>query len=314
MTQQFYSNGKLLLTGEYVVLDGALSLALPTKYGQTLTIKELDSSMISWTSLDEKGEIWFRTSLPLEFFRNSGVNIPNEAENSLLTSADKVAKMLLKILLEAKRLNPNFLNGKIGYEVHTKLSFPRDWGLGSSSTLINNIAQWAKVDPFALLSKTFNGSGYDIACAQHNQPIVYQIKNNGQFIKEIEFNPPFKDALFFVHLNRKQNSREGITRYKEQEFDKESLITKISKLTEECIRCTEITRFKELMNTHELLLADILNLTPVKEKLFPDFEGSLKSLGAWGGDFVLAIGDTNTPEYFNNKGYKTVIPFAEMIL
>ncbi|WP_297705083.1 GYDIA family GHMP kinase [uncultured Eudoraea sp.] len=313
MTQHFYSNGKLLLTGEYVVLDGALSFALPTKYGQALTIKELDSPVILWTSLDEKGEIWFHTSLQLEFFRNPEVEIPNEVEN-LFTSTDKVSKMLLKILLEAKRLNPNFLNGKMGYEVHTTLSFPRDWGLGSSSTLISNIAQWANVDPYALLSETFNGSGYDIACAQHNRPIIYQIKRGERFIKEIEFIPPFKDDLFFVHLNRKQNSREGITRYKKQEFDKETLINKISELTEECICCTEITRFKELMNIHELLLADILNLTPVKEKLFPDFEGSIKSLGAWGGDFVLAIGDKNTPEYFINKGYKTVIPFAKMIL
>jgi mevalonate kinase len=313
MTQQFYSNGKLLLTGEYVVLDGALSFALPTKYGQALTIKELDSPVILWTSLDEKGEIWFHTSLQLELFRNLDVEIPNEVEN-LLASTDKVSKMLLKILLEAKRLNSNFLNGQMGYEVYTNLSFPRDWGLGSSSTLINNIAQWASVDPFALLSKTFNGSGYDIACAQHNRPIIYQIKRRDRFIKEIEFNPPFKDALFFVHLNRKQNSREGINRYKDQEFDKETLINKISELTEECICCTEISRFKELMNTHELLLADILNLTPVKEKLFPDFVGSIKSLGAWGGDFVLAIGDNNSPEYFINKGYKTVIPFAKMIL
>jgi len=313
MTQHFYSNGKLLLTGEYVVLDGALSFALPTKYGQALTIKELDSPVILWTSLDEKGEIWFHTSLQLEFFRNPDVEIPNEVEN-LFTSTDEVSKMLLKILLEAKRLNPNFLNGKMGYEVHTTLSFPRDWGLGSSSTLISNIAQWANVDPYALLSETFNGSGYDIACAQHNRPIIYQIKRRERFIKEIEFIPPFKDDLFFVHLNRKQNSRDGITRYEKQEFDKETLINKISELTEECICCTEITRFKELMNIHELLLADILNLTPVKEKLFPDFEGSIKSLGAWGGDFVLAIGDKNTPEYFINKGYKTVIPFAKMIL
>jgi len=313
MTQHFYSNGKLLLTGEYVVLDGALSFALPTKYGQALTIKELDSPVILWTSLDEKGEIWFHTSLQLEFLRNPDVEIPNEVEN-LFTSTDKVSKMLLKILLEAKRLNPNFLNGKMGYEVHTTLSFPREWGLGSSSTLISNIAQWANVDPYALLSETFNGSGYDIACAQHNRPIIYQIKRRERFIKEIEFIPPFKDDLFFVHLNRKQNSRDGITRYEKQEFDKETLINKISELTEECICCTEITRFKELMNIHELLLADILNLTPVKEKLFPDFEGSIKSLGAWGGDFVLAIGDKNTPEYFINKGYKTVIPFAKMIL
>jgi len=35
----FYSNGKLLITGEYLVLDGAKALALPTKYGQGQIVK-----------------------------------------------------------------------------------------------------------------------------------------------------------------------------------------------------------------------------------------------------------------------------------
>lgn len=313
MTRRFYSNGKLLLTGEYAVLDGALSFALPAKFGQTLTISEADSPYLNWTSLDEKGVKWFHTSLHLDLFRNSQEGVSYELKN-LPASEDKVSEMLLRILLEAKRLNPDFLKEEIGYEVQTALSFPREWGLGSSSTLINNVAQWANVDPFALLAKTFDGSGYDIACARHNHPLLYKIEDGKPFIKEIEFNPPFKDALYFVHLNRKQNSREGINRYREKEFDKETLIKTISELTKECIHCNELSRFKELMNAHELLLADILELIPVKEKLFQDFKGAVKSLGAWGGDFVLAIGDNTTPEYFFKKGYKTVIPYAEMIL
>ena len=313
MTQRFYSNGKLLLTGEYAVLDGALSFALPAKFGQTLTISEGDFPYLNWTSLDEKGEKWFHTSLHLDLFRNAQEGGSYELKN-LPASEDKVSEMLLRILLEAKRLNPDFLKEEIGYEVQTALSFPREWGLGSSSTLINNVAKWANVDPFALLAKTFDGSGYDIACARHNHPLLYKIEDGKPFIKEIEFNPPFKDALYFVHLNRKQNSREGINRYREKEFDKETLIKTISELTKECIHCNELSRFKELMNAHELLLADILELIPVKEKLFQDFKGAVKSLGAWGGDFVLAIGDTSTPEYFFKKGYKTVIPYAEMIL
>ncbi len=311
MTQRFYSNGKLLLTGEYAVLDGAMCFALPTKYGQTLTIKELDTPVLLWTSLDEKGEIWFHTSLQLALLRNE--DMEGELAN-LIATADAVTGLLLKILLEAKKLNPDFLMDKKGIEIHTELGFPRDWGLGSSSTLINNIAQWAKVDPYELLAKTFNGSGYDIACARHHRPIIYQIVGEDTFIKEIEFNPPFKDSLFFVHLNRKQNSREGIKRYQEQVFDKESLVFKISAITEECIDCSDLMRFMELMNTHELLLSNILNLTPIKEDLFPDFEGSIKSLGAWGGDFVLALGGENTTAYFNHKGYRTVIPYRQMIL
>jgi len=51
----FYSNGKLLLTGEYVVLDGALSLAIPTQFGQSLTVKEINAPKLIWKSLDKNG-------------------------------------------------------------------------------------------------------------------------------------------------------------------------------------------------------------------------------------------------------------------
>ena len=46
-TQTFYSNGKLLITGEYVVLDGAKALALPTKFGQSLLVKDRKSTRLN---------------------------------------------------------------------------------------------------------------------------------------------------------------------------------------------------------------------------------------------------------------------------
>ena len=52
----------------------------------------------------------------------------------------------------------------------------------------------------------------------------------------------------------------------------------------------------------------------VKEALFPDFKGILKGLGAWGGDFILAISKENPKDYFASKGYETIIPYSEMIL
>ena len=42
------------------------------------------------------------------------------------------------------------------------------------------------------------------------------------------------------------------------------------------------------------------------------FEGEIKSLGAWGGDFILASG-INSPSYFESKGYKTIVKFDDMI-
>ena len=40
MKKEFYSNGKLLITGEYLVLDGAKAFALPTKFGQNLIVEK----------------------------------------------------------------------------------------------------------------------------------------------------------------------------------------------------------------------------------------------------------------------------------
>ena len=60
---KFYSNGKILITGEYFVLNGALSLALPTVYGQYLEINDNDSNIINWTSYNKNKEIWFKCEL-----------------------------------------------------------------------------------------------------------------------------------------------------------------------------------------------------------------------------------------------------------
>ncbi|TXG38565.1 GYDIA family GHMP kinase [Seonamhaeicola maritimus] len=302
--QKFYSNGKLLLSGEYVVLDGANSLAIPTKYGQSLTVEPIDEPIISWKSLDEKGIEWFNGTFKF-----------SDSEKLKSMQDDNTTIRLLQILKAAKQLNPNFLNSNSGYNITTVLDFPRNWGLGTSSTLINNIAQWAKINAFKLLELTFGGSGYDIACAQNNNPISYQILNNKVFINLQEFNPEFKEHLYFVHLNKKQNSREGIAHYRAQDKENvKTVISEINTLTSKMIHCDSLDEFESLINQHEFLIAKITNQTPVKGLLFNDFNGSIKSLGAWGGDFVLATSKAHSINYFINKGYKTIIPYTEMVL
>ncbi|HLV39682.1 GYDIA family GHMP kinase [Xanthomarina sp.] len=300
--ETYKSNGKLLLTGEYVVLDGALSLAIPTTFGQTMKVSKLDESKIIWKSFDDKNKIW----LDAEF------SIENKEIITAFTPENDTSKRLFEILQAVKLLNPGFLNS--GFEVETKLTFPQDWGLGSSSTLINNIANWAKVDAYRLLEQTFGGSGYDIACAQFNQPITYQLGNNNEkTVKEVAFNPLFKEALYFVYLNKKQNSRDGIAQYKTNVADKTDVIKKLSNITTQLISCSSLGDFNVLLNTHEQLISRIIHQVPVKEKLFSDFKGSIKSLGAWGGDFVLVTSEENPTNYFRRKGYDTLIPYSEMI-
>jgi len=52
------------LTGEYLVLDGAQALALPTKHGQGLIIEERKEKGLKWESYDEYGKCWFQHSYP----------------------------------------------------------------------------------------------------------------------------------------------------------------------------------------------------------------------------------------------------------
>lgn len=308
--QTFYSNGKLLITGEYVVLDGALSLAIPTQYGQVLKVKPISDKTIIWKSFDDKSNVWYQD----EFYFNNEKLLLKETENP-------ISKKLSEILNSAKKLNSSFLKDSHGFEVESKLSFPRDWGLGSSSTLINNIANWANIDAYELLKLTFGGSGYDIACAQHNSPITYQItkasnKNNDdkRTISEVDFDPKFKDSLYFVHLNRKQNSREGIEHYKKNKFNISNEISVINDITSKIIDCNQLNEFESLINQHESIISKIIKKEPIKNLLFKDFKGSIKSLGAWGGDFVLATSNENPTTYFKSKGFETIIPFDQMVL
>ncbi len=308
MKKSFYSHGKLLITGEYLVLDGAEALAIPTKKGQWLFIEENnENSSILWKSFDEDGNCWFKTHLKAE--NNTITSATNETEENPITDT------LISILNAAKELNPNFLSSGKGYTAESRLEFHRNWGLGSSSTLINNIAQWAKVNAFELLQRSFGGSGYDIACAQHDTPIIYKRIENAPKVEEVQFNPSFQNELFFIYLNQKQDSKAAIKHYQSlplKDFDKAE--TAINTITENIIHCSSITDFEALINKHEEIISAIIKTETVKSRLFSDYPRSIKSLGGWGGDFILATGNKNDMNYFKEKGYTTIIPYSEMLL
>ena len=62
---RYYSHGKLLLTGEYMVLKGAEALAIPSKMGQLLEFESNDSKTLKWESWDHKNQLWFSASLEI---------------------------------------------------------------------------------------------------------------------------------------------------------------------------------------------------------------------------------------------------------
>ncbi len=307
---KFYSNGKLLLTGEYFVLDGAKSLAVPTTCGQDLIIQPIEEPKLIWNSFTNEGICWLEAIFELPKLRLISATFDSEKDGG----NDKLAENLREILFQTQKLNPTFLNSEKGFSVKTTLTFTKNWGLGTSSTLINNIANWAKINPYQLVENTFGGSGYDIACAQNDSPILYTKKNTNPLIEKVNFNPSFKENLYFVYLNKKQNSREGIQHFKNLKGNLTSEINQISNLTDEFVACNNIKDFEKLVVEHEDIVSKILQLKKVQDLYFSDYFGQTKSLGAWGGDFILATGNNDTPTYFKQKGFQTVIPYQDLIL
>ena len=299
MEFETYSSGKILLTSEYFVLEGALSLAIPTKYGQSFTFKKNSSGFLSWKSYNSVNKIWFECKLKKIDFK------------CITTTDSQKSNILISILKSAKKLNNLFFCDISGGDVITKLDFPNNWGLGSSSTLINNIAKWTKVNPYDLLWSVFNGSGYDIACANSKSAILYKVKQKKVTIEKIQFKPSFHQNIFFIHLNKKQNTNDSLKTFGKKNYSK-SVIDVLSKLTKNFVNVKSLKEFQKCIKTHESIISKSLEMDPVKEKFFKDYNGEIKSLGAWGGDFILAAGPNSSIEYFQNKGFKTIISYNEM--
>ncbi|MGB0146753.1 MAG: GYDIA family GHMP kinase [Flavobacteriaceae bacterium] len=298
---QIYKHGKLLLTAEYAVLDGACALALPTVKGQKFTITQKDqANTVIWQALDCEGKLWFWAEI-----RTSDWTV-------IKTNETGSARAIIQLLKAIHAQNPSMFPSGSGLKIKCQLEFPQDWGLGSSSTLIAAMAEWSKTDPYWLSKKTFGGSGYDLAAANMNGPFIYQLSENGPKIKTTPLNWPFKDQLYFIHRNKKQNSRESIAHYRNRSIN-ETWLNQINDLTQEFIQARDAQDFGQLVRAHESAIAGALNLIPVKQELFPDFKGEIKSLGGWGGDFMLALGPKSSPDYFKAKGFPTVISFADMV-
>lgn len=303
-------NGKLLISAEYFVLDGATALALPTRYGQKMTAKSgSEEGILHWKSYDHEGNCWFEGKFKLSDFSTQECS---EGEQ-------KTADQLQKILLAARQLNADFLNKETAIEVETHLEFPRNWGLGSSSTLIAMFSEWAAVDPYVLLEMTFKGSGYDIAAATAEGPILFRRFNGIPQSEPCNFDPPFKNQLYFVYLNQKQDSREALVHYLVTPPDERtSSMQRITQITFNIAQYTQtLEQFNELIREHEELVQAVLNKPRAYEIYFEDFWGEIKSLGAWGGDFVLASSDESeekTRQYFIERGFETLIGYEEMVL
>lgn len=308
----YQSHGKFLLTGEYLVLKGALALALPLKLGQTLSVETCHGASLQWDAYKTDSP-WFSVTLNPKTLEIVDCNDQAKAEK------------LSQILKAVKQLNPKAFESN-GLKFTTHLDFDPNWGLGSSSTLIANLARWANVNPYELLKLTFGGSGYDIACATAEGPIYYQVKAEvpepvegpTPLVEPIDFNPPFADHLFFVYQGQKQSSSKEIKAFlaKANPVDLQKDIEAVSEISRAVPKCETLDEFAMLMQCHERIISRCIGQEPV-QKRFPDFEGVLKSLGAWGGDFILAAtvwDKSQVKAYFKKKGLEVVFGYKEMVL
>lgn len=292
----YNASGKLLLFGEYLVLKGSKCLAIPVRFGQSMTVEKSNQEEIIWESYS-RDEIWFAATF--------------SSELKLLTNGDIGTSQLLLQLLRYMRLQKPTLFEK-GQIFRIDADFPMEWGLGSSATLISLLAQWGGFDPFDLLDNSLIGSGYDVACATANGPIEYQKENRETHA--IQLSDDIKEKLLFVYSGQKQNTSTEVLRFQECDVKKQ-MIDNMNQIIQKAIHANTIEAFENEMKASEELLSQVLDLDKIKQRLFSDYPYEIKSLGAWGGDFFMASyrNENEAKTYFSQKGFPIQFTFKEII-
>lgn len=301
---KLFAHGKLLLTSEYLVVKGARALAIPTKPGQHLELKESSGSELNWKSLDHQGNEWFSAQFDLMGF------------DCMKTTDEEIAGRLRKILRAVCNDNSDFLSKWKKYRVTTKLDFPREWGLGTSSTLIHLLSTWAEANPYLVYFDVANGSGYDIACAEADGPLLYEYTGESLHIESVDWTPPFIDSLYLIHLGKKQDSSKSVRDFLKKRVSKAD-IKKGTELSDAFLKAKSLSGFEKVIDEHEEVLAKVLDMPKLKSERFSDYWGSIKSLGAWGGDMALVTSNKSAQEteaYFKNAGIEEFMPFKQLVL
>jgi hypothetical protein len=80
-------------------------------------------------------------------------------------------------------------------------------------------------------------------------------------------------------------------------------------------KADDLRVFQAIMDQHEEIVGKAIHQIPVREKYFNDFRGSVKSLGAWGGDFILAASSGSEEyvrNYFLKKGLSILFSYDDI--
>ena len=298
------ANAKLLLSGEYLVLAGAEALAIPLKFGQELTVSEGETEKITWVSKGPSG-IWFSASF-------SALGEVYAATNP------KSAQFVSNLIAATNTILPNFFQRFLGKTVTVTADFDLNWGLGSSSSLIALMAQLARIDPLALHWKVSRGSGYDVVTAMSNTPIFYKLIDGTATYSSVKLSSAFQESVYFAYLGKKEDSAAGVERFLSSTKQLAvSIANEISAITRKMAVAESANQLCRLMDRHEAILSEVLGVMPIKQLRFSDFEGSVKSLGAWGGDFAMfcsSVPSNQVYSYIAAKGLTPVFGFNDISL
>lgn len=299
---KYFSRGKFLITGEYLVIKGATALSAPLVYGQHLSVESHSGRNLLWESL-EQGSPWFRAELDPKTLSVVSTS-DNQISDPLSTLLKKAGKLAMQLpVLE-------------NVHVKTNSGFKMEWGMGSSSSLISNVAYWFNIDPFSLHRMVSPGSGYDVIAARAGNPIFFRFTGDTYEKKDTEFSPSFKDRIFFVYLGKKQKTSDSVAAFRKKRKKYHTEIRMISELTLHIAAAPTLKDFEFFIREHELIISSVLKRQRVKDELFPDLAGEVKSLGAWGGDFVLLTWDglrEELAQILHRMGFETFFGFDELV-
>ncbi|MCO6459971.1 MAG: hypothetical protein J5I59_01090 [Saprospiraceae bacterium] len=285
----YSARGKLMITGEYLALKGSRCLAWPTISTHSLLLTPVSgpADNLIWNAADFDNQPWFDalfdTRNNIEIISASDMEVANKLASILNAAIVLCGKNILK-------------SGS--FQVETRIGWPMNWGMGSSSSLLVNIASWFQIDPFRLQQETIGGSGYDIACALSDQPIIFQ---RGKKLLASRVHRPaiLSEHGGLAYLGQKADTASSIVSFEEkiQGKDLSTRIDLINRLTYHILDAPTISHLNKAIAIHEETIGFLLGVDPIKNRLFPTFDGMVKSLGAWGGDFILFSGNKKLNEY-----------------
>jgi mevalonate kinase len=233
--------------------------------------------------------------------------MPGTLEVIESTDADIAARLVENLQVVLK--NTNLL--KEPKRFTTQLEFPNEWGLGSSSTFTSLLAQCAGVNALQHFRTVHGGSGYDLACATADGPILYQLQDEESIVRPATIDFDFTDDLGFVYLGNKQLTSESLNLVQRKPFSLAQIET-FNNLTDAFLNASHVDDLERVIEEHESILSEHLGLPKVKEKHFSSYPGAAKSLGGWGGDFAMVTRFESSRKWLTDNGYKVIFPFKSL--